>query len=587
MNPLLAPSVIRLDYATGTTPLDRLRALAGTRRQVALVSWPNSTPYAFGWDGRDRFDYAPLESQLDLLQREEPGLKFVLSFGSLHGAPYYWARDHPGELAVFHCGRRMQQASLGSRLWREHSSEAARRFAQYFAGSRFAQDIVGFFPYSTGVDWHGVGETFVNIPERETPAGVADPLEGDFSVPMLEAFRAYLESAYLTDEALQEAWRTPSATRSGATLPSRVEVRSPSPRVRDYFECYNRLNAVLALAWSEALKRGAPGSTIVLPYGYAYGWPAQNLHPQGCGHNAPELLLRSSAVDALIGAAATPVGVRCSASQHAVASLHLHGKISIHSIEPPSLSRSDPADQCRELTLAVGSAAVRGSLLAWGERRHGVGSMQDERNRFALLPYDAPEVRRHVALLQAWHASHLEAAPASVAEVATFTSPRGAYQRALDTRFNRECIEHFRNQVLARAGFPVDDFLLMDFAAVADRYKAWIFIDCPDVPEATWRRITRSPARAFFATAEGPVHDPGQVRRFAATAGVHLWCKAGDSVQADAASFVFTAHTTGSKRVSLPRARVLHDVITGERLGALDVAEFHAAAGDVRLFDML
>ena len=36
--------LIRLDYSTGTTPLDRLKTLAVPGDAVALVNWPNCTP---------------------------------------------------------------------------------------------------------------------------------------------------------------------------------------------------------------------------------------------------------------------------------------------------------------------------------------------------------------------------------------------------------------------------------------------------------------------------------------------------------------------------------------------------------------
>jgi hypothetical protein len=587
MPPLPWSSLLRLDYSTGTTPLDRLHSLGEAAPDVALVNWPNSTPYCYGWDGRDHHDYEPLDAQLDSLVAARPGLRFILSFGALHGAPYYWALDHKDELGVFHCGRRMQQPSLGSLAWRRDSAAAARRFAAHFASGRHAARILGFFPYNTAVDWHGVGETLVNIPDKETPKGTPDPLEGDFSAPMLAAFRAYLENTYASDAALREAWRDASATRAGATLPARVEVRSPSPRARDYFECYNRLNADLALAWAEALKAGAPGKLVLLPHATLYGWPAQNIHPQGSGHNAPEALLASPAIDAFVSSATTPVGARLALSQHPLGSLRLRAKAHVHSIEPPSLTRARVEDQLHELTLAAGSAAVRGSALAWGEPRHGAGSLQDDRGRFATLPYDHAEVRAHVARLRAWHAAHLAAGHAPAAQLAVFTSPRGSYHRALETRFNREHIERFRHEVLALAGLPFDDFLLADFEAVADRYRAWVFLDCPDLAGPAWARVSREPARALFATAGEPVREPARLRAFAAAAGAHVWCASDDLVHADAGTLVFAARSAGEKTLALPRPATVRDALSGAVLATTATrVSFPATAGEVRLLTL-
>lgn len=587
MPPVLPPSSVRLDYATGTTPLDRLRSLGDAAPDVAWVNWPNSTPYCFGWDGRDGYDLAPLEAHLDSLRAERPGLRFVLSFGALHGAPYFWSVDHPGELAVFHCGRRMQQPSLGSQVWRRDSAAAAQRFAASILAGRHAAAIVGFLPFNTAVDWHGVGETLVNIPAKETPQNVADPLEGDISAPMVEAFRAYLQEAYPSDDILREAWRDATATRAGAALPSRVEVRSPTPRVRDYFTCYNRLNADLAVAWCRALKAAAPDRLVFLPHAFVYGWPAQNLHPQGSGHNAPERILASGCVDALVSAPSLPAGSRLCLSQHPLASLRHRRVGHVHAVEAPSLTRARVEDQKRELTLAAGYAAVHGSALAWGEPRQGPGSLQDDRGRFATLPYDHPDVRAHLARLHAWHARHLAAGHRSVAELAVFTSPTACHHRAAEPRYNRERVERFRNEVLARAGVPFDDYLLVDFDDVADRYRAWVFLDCADISGTAWERACREPERCLFAAAAEPPADPAAVRAFAARAGAHIWCASDDVVHADSGALVFVARTAGPKTLLLPRPCAVRDALGGAAPGAVSGhVDLVAGDGDVLLLEL-
>ena len=578
--------LIRLDYSTGTTPLDRLKSLDLPGDAVALVNWPNSTPYCFGWDGRDGYDYRPLEALLESLQAARPGLRFILSFGSLHGAPYYWAKDHPEELARFNCGRRMQQPSLGSAAWRADSCEAARRFASNFAGDRWGESVVGFFPYSTAVEWHGIGETLVNIPEKETPKNMSDPLEGDISAPMQAAFRAYLKDRYKNDAALQAAWRCTGVSLDTARLPNRVEVRSPTPRTRDYFDCYNRLNASLAVEWSEALVAGAPGKAVYISHGMVYGWPARNLHPQGCGHNAPGLLLASPAITGLMSSPAAGAAARNAHSQHAVGSLRLHGKQHVLSVEPPNQCRIEIDDLISELILAAGQAAVQGSLIAWGEVRHGPGSMQDDRERYGRLPYDDPAIRELIGKLNARHAAHLRADHSSNAEMAVFISPTGSHQRALEPRFNRERIEAFRNNVLSQAGICFDEFHAEDFDVVADRYKAWLFIDCPDLGDAAWQRVQAEPQRACFATAGEPVN-ADSLRAFVRSNQIHVWTESGARMAADAGALVIAATTDGEVTLELPAATTLQDALSGETAGtAVTSINLNLKKGAVRLFNL-
>ena len=571
-------NLIRLDYATATTAKDRLHAINGVAVPVAVINWPNAQPYCFGWDGRDNYDYVPMELLLRELIKENPELHFVLSFGSLHGTPYYWSKDHHDQLAIYNLGKPMQQASLGSNRWKKDSAEAARRFAEHFVTGEFAERIVGFFPYSTGVDWMGIGECKVNLPASEIPGSTEFPVEGDFSEPMKQAFRSFLAEKYSSDANLQAAWKNSGVTLESAPLPTRIEVRSPLPNVRDYFECYNRLNAELCLAWCEALKQGAPGKSVLLTHGQSFGWPAENLSPQGSGHNAPELLLQSPAVDGFISSAVVERDRRNPLPRHATASLKLHGKQVVHELNLLGLREVGLDHQLAEITLGIGYAAAQGCAVSVAEPRLGRGSMKDSREQFNPLPYDDDAVRTHLKKLLEWHAS---VSGESVAEVAVFHSPRACHHRAMEKRFNEERIEKFRNEVLARIGLPFDEFLLSDFAAVSEKYKAWIFLDAADIDSKDWKTVTGNPGRALFACTGEPITDPAALRAFAEANGVDVWCDSNDSLFANSTVCVFAAHTVGEKTVRLPQGE-WKNALTGEP--ASDSQTVHAQKGAVFLF---
>lgn len=563
----LPACIAQLDYRCGADMEERLLALRGAGIDAAVVCWPNTTPYCYGWDGRDRYDYRPLDALLTSLLKIQPDVRFLVSFGALHGVPYYWGVDHPEELGLFRMGYEMHAASLGSQRWMKDSSEAARRFAAHFAEGEFAEHILGFVPYSIGVDWHGVGESFVDIPAHETSRRDSHPTEGDFSKPMQMAYREYLTEKYGGDDALQDAWRDPRASLKTAILPDRTEVRSPTPRTRDYFECYSRLNARLAIAWCDALKKGAPNRCVGLGHGFVFGYPhMEALHASGSGHNAPEELLGAESIDFLLSASVGAIDEPCPLSMHAIDSLRLHGKTHVHVIEGKSLCAITEEDQCAGIRRGATYAAVKGSRLSFGEPRLGEGNMRDSADRFNILPYDSDTVRAELKNVISRHAELLEQNAESCADVAVFVSPRGSYTRAMESAFGRERIEPFRRDVLLRSGLVFDEYLLSDFATVADRYVFWVFIDGPDISEGDWEKVKASPGKALFATAGDPITDPRELRTAAKAAGAHVWCDSDDIVFANDRLLVVQALTSGEKTIHLPHEEKLTRLESGDEL---------------------
>ncbi len=575
------------DFQTATTALDRLRVLGDAGLKHLLLSPPNSNPYALGWDGRDRYDYHEYELLMARILDAYPEMTFTLRFGSLHGTPNYWAVDHQDQLAVYHLGEKMQQASLGSVTWREDSSEAARRFAAHFSSGQWQERVTGLMPYSTGVYWRGVGESPVNIPPHEVPQRVHDPVEGDFSQPMRSAFRGFLREKYGSDEALQDAWRATHVTLEMAELPGRIEVRSPTPAVRDYFDCYNRLNAELALSWSAAMKEAAPDKTVTLPHGYVFGWPNQSLSPQGSGHNHPEMLLDSDAVDRLYAPPAQSVEHRNPLSQHAVDSVHLHGKTHVHAIELMNLVTMQVEDQLAELTLHVGYAAVKGSDVAMSEVREGRGSMRDDSEVVLMLPYHDSQLAERAKFLRQWHAKQLTQKAESVAEVAVFIDPRGSHCRARETRFGNTFIEQFRNKTMSRCGVPFDEYHLADFEEVCDRYAAWVFIDTPEFSDAQWARIKAAPSQCFFASVNRSQVTAESFAAFLDGVGIHRWAAVGTPFFANDRVIAVALPDAGDHTIHLPQLSKVSDAITGQVLAesAAEITFSAESAGQVVLLE--
>jgi hypothetical protein len=413
------------------------------------------------------------------------------------------------------------------------------------------------------------------------PKGYEFALEGDISEPMKQAFRTYLAGRYGSDKVLQEAWRQVDVTLAEALLPTRVEVRSPTPNVRDYFRCYNRLNTALAESWCDALHEGGGGRPVGLSHGYAFGWPQQSEPPQGSGHAEPEPLLASKSVAYFVSPPTTRPEVRCPLSSHPIASLRHRGKHHVHVIESPSLFDLDPAQQLNLLALGFGYAAANGSHVALGELRSGPGSLVDTRERLGRIPYDDDAVRAGVEKLRRWHEAARQAE--SVGEVAVFISPTAVYGRGIDPLHGRRHVAEFRENTLGCVGVPFDEYYLFDFDAVAERYKAWVLLDIGDASETVWQKLSTAGSRAIQPAAQ--TLSAAELRERLSAAEVTAWSATDDFVTGNAATVTFAAHTDGGKSLDLPDSALI-DAVSGDRLLPTNGRFlFEMAAGAVRVFD--
>jgi hypothetical protein len=253
-------------------------------------------------------------------------------------------------------------------------------------------------------------------------------------------------------------------------------------------------------------------------------------------------------------------------SQHAVDSVRLHGKAHVHALELMNLVTMNEEDQIAEMTLHVGYAAVKGSRVALSEVREGRGSMRDDTEVVLRLPLHAPTVGAHARRLREWHAEIEAEASESIAELAVFICPRGSYYRSMETRFNEHYIEGFRNQVLAKCGVPFDEYHLDDFETVCDRYRAWVFIDAPEITDAQWQRMQAEPTRCFFATVNQAQVTAESFANFLKHVGVHRWCPWGNTLFASRRLLVLAMHTSGTHVTRFPEISDVQDALSGEIL---------------------
>lgn len=170
----------------------------------------------------------------------------------------------------------------------------------------------------------------------------------------------------------------------------------------------------------------------------------------------------------------------------------------------------------------------------------------------------------------------LESDRASIAETAVFIDER-AYAKDGATG----ALPYTIRKTLGYLGTPYDIYLIDDYPAVRDRYKAFIFINPVEtsrtaaaIADAGERGMAISPAEISIA--------PEALRTFCREQGVHIWCGR-DAVVYGCGSYLFL-HTKeeGEHILQIPEGITLTDCFTGR----ICTGTADAAAGTGYLFRM-
>lgn len=173
--------------------------------------------------GFDRF-----RQQAETLLEAVPDAWIIVRIG-LH-PPVDWVESHPDDIIRFNDGSTKPVAvvsevhrdvlpgmySLCSENWRKDGAQALREFCDEVDTLPFADRVIGYFLGAGGTsEWYPVGG--IDQPE--------EGLYGDFSPAFLAEYQRVLTEKYGTDEALQRAWKDPSAALSNPRIPNLEERR--------------------------------------------------------------------------------------------------------------------------------------------------------------------------------------------------------------------------------------------------------------------------------------------------------------------------------------------------------------------------
>lgn len=269
-------------------------------------------PYmSIGWYGHKRYDYAKTDERIESYLRQSPTAKLIVRFwtgygeDNRYGRGFWWGCEHPED--VVHTNRGPEPSgriSFASLRFREEAGEALRRVVEHIEqkyGDRIFAYVPGGGPCGEWFHWRAYHDDSKD----------AEALEEDYSLPMLQAYRRFLEDRYGDVTGLNNAWGTSLGAFDEVVLPGvRARQRAHFGSLRsvkdekaviDFYEIFNRVVADTLLHWCAKVKEGCKGNKITILF-YGYDWSHDiRLRLARSGHIHLDRVLSSPHVDALCG----------------------------------------------------------------------------------------------------------------------------------------------------------------------------------------------------------------------------------------------------------------------------------------------
>ncbi len=178
------------------------------------------------WVSRQQWDFRELDARAHTILSNAPNAYLLPRI--YIDAPAWWMAENPGELMVLENGatdfgeklyalsRSGPYPSLASQRWREDMKHALRTIIAHVQASDYGDRVIGYqLSGQKTEEWY---HWSMNA-----------PLLGDYSAPMVGAFRDWLRAKYRTDAALRRAWRDDAVTLPTAAIPSADTRRGGRP----------------------------------------------------------------------------------------------------------------------------------------------------------------------------------------------------------------------------------------------------------------------------------------------------------------------------------------------------------------------
>jgi hypothetical protein len=466
------------------------------------------------WDGEGGYDYSQYEYHVGRILAKKPGSRVILFLGGR--APYAWQKNHPEELVVREDGVRTNIPSPHSPRWIADTTEAVRRLAAYFETSPYADAIAGYNPILHGNEWLMRG------------------VHTDYSENAVARFRAWLRTFYRDDlDALRRSWKQPQVTFETAPIPRLADYQAHGLGGQfdrheqfgtwgaDCLRFFNESMARLVCSHAAAIKEATARRKLVsVMFGYTYSYGQQGFGVANSGHADMKRVLDCPDVD-LVHCPYDYYNRCCGGphySQISADSVQAHGKIfasqidsKLHHHDFDRGNAQTPWESEQVLKRDVSFALMRNACHYYYEMNvpcwRGFSGTVEWRD----LGFSGDVVQNIMCRLKKVAEDNHREQPASVTQVALFTSRESAYSRAYNPSYGFLYLQGMRNFFLTYAGVPFHDFLLEDFDLVPQDYKVYIFPDATGITaaqrESIQRRLDRIGATALWFYAPGYVCD--------------------------------------------------------------------------------
>lgn len=488
-----------------------------------------------GWNGDDTYDYRHYEIHLDRILAVKPDIKLVLFVGYSGSAPYKWCRANEDQLALLSNGDRLRMGSFASERWLEDSNRAMAAFVKHFQDSPYCENIIGINPIMYSNEWH-------------TPASRSHPPLDDYSAPMEEHFRAWLQKKYEGDaDALRASWQEEDICFDTVEIPGearRLRIGLPplpfgekDMAVFDYETCLNEARERFIIQTCRAVKEASGGTLLT-----TLSRREQSL-----------AMLNSEWVDIHHGPYAYLNRKLGNVNGYSRRSLDLHGKLGMYQIDTgthvmprtggdplgigwiwpgPHRLADNEWESLEILERDVCKAIADNRYVYWNDG--GPGWMFPVVNHGVVTYgrhwFDTPAIRKLIARCKKLVDQQAALQANSSARVALIGAdyqqhhlgsggPLDAAGSAAKALFSLQRTEF----ALQRSGVTYETYTLEDFAAIDREYDVYIFPDAFYVPAAQRgairRKLAQDGATAIWLYAPGYIDEEG-----CGLAGVEALC---------------------------------------------------------------
>ena len=530
-----------------SAPLSVVTVYSYTTRGSSCDAW---------WPSEDGFNPEIFDRQAELYSRENPDAYFVWDI--VLYPPKDWVKAHPDDIILDDTGKPSTDGpapfSFASKSAIDVMERAMVRAMRYLESAPYANRIIGYRinsgHYTEWISWF--------------------PRTGhvtDFSPVAHKAFAEYMKQNH-------PEW-------DDVHIPTVAERASSDPAARSrcaaYYDFYSRRTAdnIIRLM-RKAREIVGPGKLLGTYYGYVMTMPIEG-NSQMRGHHALKYLLDAKAVDFLMSP--QPYGVRrlgdTCGEMKPFATLAANGVVPV--IEDDTRTSNGPfnGNNWQVHTRAQSIDIIR--------RNAGIALCRREPVFFYALcegtEFDFPEFAADMSAVRKVAEHCLSTGAGRHAEVACVISekmfksallPDEKLRRAAgfarqrysqDGSVKSEAVSYvpggrdvfmLNYTTLARAGAPVDYVLAEDLADHPGKFKLYIE---PDIIAGKIR----------FRTAEGVSEGDtlltlDALRDLYAKAGVHVYSRTGDPVEANDRLFTLHARFSGMKTITLPKKTTVLDV---------------------------